>query len=196
MFTRIENILSESDHNRLHNKLTSFEFDWHYLPGTVPPDVKKVVSESNQFNLYESEQFIHLMYDQKPLSPYWHLVEPILINITTRLDREVVEIGRIKSNMLIQNTSGNHNVNCPHVDRDTAGWHSLVYYVDDSDGNTVLFNKKGHQGFNGLEIKDTASPKKNSAVLFESDWYHTSTNPVDNSRRIVLNFIVRFKNGK
>lgn len=192
MFKRIENILPETEYNQLHDAITSFKFDWHYLPGTVPPEVKQVVSASNPFQLYESGQFIHLFYDQHPLSPYWNLVEPIL----NMLDREIVEIGRIKANLLTQNSSGKPLVNCPHVDRDTPGWHSLVYYVEDSDGDTVLFDKKGNQGFDNLEIQDTASPKKNSAVMFESDWYHTSTNPVDTSRRIVLNFILRFKDGK
>lgn len=189
MFTRIENILSEAEYNQLHDAITSFKFDWHYLPGTVPPEVKQVVSESNSFDLYESGQFIHLLYDQQPLSPYWNLVEPIIHS----LNKEVVEIGRIKANLLTQNNSGKAIVNCPHVDRDREGWHSMIYYVNDSDGDTVMFNKKGNQGFDNLQILDTATPKKNTAVLFESDWYHTSTNPVDNSRRIVLNFILKFK---
>jgi hypothetical protein len=70
----------------------------------------------------------------------------------------------------------------------------MIYYVNDSDGNTVMFDKKGDQGFDNLQIQDTASPKKNTAVMFESDWYHTSTNPIDNPTRIVLNFILKFKN--
>ena len=190
MFKRIENILPEAEYNQLYDTLTSFKFDWHYLPGTVPPEVKQVVSESNSFDLYESGQFIHLLYDQQPLSPYWNLVEPIL----NSLDKEIVEIGRIKANLLTQNNSGKAIMNCPHVDRDREGWHSMIYYVNDSDGDTVMFDKKGNQGFDNLQIQDTASPKKNTAVMFESDWYHTSTNPVDNHTRIVLNFIIKFKN--
>jgi hypothetical protein len=190
VFKRIENLLSEADHNQLHDTLTSFEFDWHYMPSTVPPDVKQDVSELNSFELYEAGQFIHLFYDQQPLSPYWNLVEPIL----NSLDKEIVEIGRIKANLLTQNNSGKSLVNCPHVDRDREGWHSLIYYVNDCDGNTVMFDKKANQGFDNLQIQDTATPQKNTAVLFQSDWYHTSTNPIDSTRRIVLNFILRFKN--
>ena len=73
MFKRIENILPEAEYNQLYDTFTSFKFDWHYLPGTVPPEVKQVVSEANSFDLYESGQFIHLLYDQQPLSPYWNL---------------------------------------------------------------------------------------------------------------------------
>lgn len=194
MFKRINNILSNSDHNQLESKLNSFEFDWHYLPGTVPPNVKQLVSETNTFIPYESEQFIHLMYDQKPLSPYWSMVKPILDSVCDKMNVKILEIGRIKTNMLIKNQSKNTSMNCPHVDRDTEGYHSMVYYVNDSDGDTILFNKKGHEGFEQLEIQDKAKPKKNTAVLFESDWYHTSTNPIDNARRIVLNFIFKIKN--
>ena len=67
MFKRIENVLSEADYNQLHDTLTSFKFDWHYMPSTVPPDVKQDVSELNSFELYEAGQFIHLFYDQQPL---------------------------------------------------------------------------------------------------------------------------------
>ena len=190
MFKRIENILSEAEYNQLYETITSFKFDWHYLPGTVPLEVKQVVSESNSFDLYETGQFIHLLYDQQPLSPYWNLVEPIINN----LDKDIVEIGRIKANLLTQNNSGKAIINCPHVDRDREGWHSMIYYVNDSDGDTVMFDKKGDQGFDNLQIQDTASPKKNTAVMFESDWYHTSTNPIDNPTRIVLNFMLKFKN--
>lgn len=190
MFKRIENVLSEADYNQLHDTLSSFQFDWHYLPSSVPPDVIDVVSKSNSFNLYEPGQFVHMFYDQKPLSPYWKLVEPILKS----LDKPVTEIGRIKANLLMQNNSDNRAVNCPHVDRDRGGWHSLIYYLNDSDGDTVLFDKKGNQGWDNLQVQDTATPKKNTAVLFESDQYHAGTNPVDNTRRIVLNFILKFKN--
>lgn len=196
MFKRIENILPEADFNQLHDILTSFEFDWHYLPGTVRPEVKQDIIAANEFDLYESEQFIHVLYDTQPVSPYWKYIDSVVQSFETRLGKEVEEIARIKANMLVKNNSGNPLLNCPHVDRSPPGWHSLVYYLNDCDGDTVLFNKKGSQGFHNLQIQDTASPKKNTAVLFESDWYHTSTNPVDNPRRIVLNFILRFKNEK
>ena len=67
----------------------------------------------------------------------------------------------------------------------------MIYYVNDSDGDTIIFNESGGENVNKrpdkLTIKKTITPKKNRAVLFRGDYFHTSTNPTKSEKRIVLN---------
>lgn len=67
----------------------------------------------------------------------------------------------------------------PHID-DSRPHIALIYYVNDSDGDTHFYEK-------GKLVK-TVSPKKGSAVMFKGHIYHASSSPVQNRFRIVINY--------
>jgi hypothetical protein len=56
-----------------------------------------------------------------------------------------------------------------------------IYYVDDSDGFTFLFNYNNH-------ILDKITPKKGRLLLFDGKIKHASGHPVDFLKRCVINF--------
>jgi hypothetical protein len=68
-----------------------------------------------------------------------------------------------------------------------------LYYVIDSDGDTVLFDKttsdipKSQVKESDLTVVKRISPKKGRAVLFNGNRYHCTTLPL-NSQRCVINF--------
>jgi hypothetical protein len=66
---------------------------------------------------------------------------------------------------------------------------SFLYYVNDSDGDTFLFDEfqKDTIPLN-FNILERISPKKGKGIFFESDRYHASSNPKHTSIRLVLNF--------
>lgn len=79
-----------------------------------------------------------------------------------------------------QNTNKVHYE--PHVDMEK--WHKvLLYYVNDSDGDTVFFNKKDGK------IIERVSPKKGRLVAFDGNIYHAAGIP-KNNHRCVVNFDV------
>ena len=64
-----------------------------------------------------------------------------------------------------------------------------IYYVNDSDGDTFIFNeKKSHSG--EVTLKQRISPKKGSLVLFDANHLHAGNNPIDNYSRVVVNINV------
>ncbi len=81
----------------------------------------------------------------------------------------------------------------PHID---IGYEHLVclYYVNDSDGDTFLFNKTKKDGpiskDSKLEILKRVSPKKGRAVLFDGSRYHSSSGPTKDIR-CIINFNVK-----
>jgi hypothetical protein len=69
----------------------------------------------------------------------------------------------------------------------------FLYYVNDSDGDTLITKKKydfSHQTFDELddsEIISRVTPKKGRVVVFDGLYYHSGGIPKNNSR-CVINF--------
>ena len=92
-------------------------------------------------------------------------------------------VDRIKSNLNVNLTDyKEENYQPPHMDLSLETFQSLVYYVNDSDGDTYFFDED-------LNIVDTVSPKKNRAIVFPSNMIHAGSNPIKSGIRMVINFI-------
>ena len=96
---------------------------------------------------------------------------------------EDLNIYRIKSNLNVNQTGYNQdNIQPPHTDSSHKSCSSLIYYVNDADGDTVFFD-------DDMNIVDRVSPKKNRAVMFPSNMIHAGSNPIKSNVRIVINFV-------
>lgn len=84
----------------------------------------------------------------------------------------------------------------PHIDFNSeVDFTTLVYYVDDSDGDTILFSKKHTAGDEyDPVIKEPLievyrhTPKKGEAIVFNGHRYHAGNYPINYGKRIVINF--------
>ena len=81
-----------------------------------------------------------------------------------------------------------------HIDDEHTPHLVVLYYVKDSDGDTVIYNN--HYGKdkkrpleNDLEIKKTVTPKKGRVVIFDGWFWHTAQQP-SNDTRCVINYNV------
>jgi hypothetical protein len=75
--------------------------------------------------------------------------------------------------------------NPPHVDLFEP--HLVVlYYVIDSDGDTFIYEKNTTD-----KIIERISPEKGKLVIFDGDYYHSSSPPEKNNVRIVINSDIR-----
>lgn len=82
----------------------------------------------------------------------------------------------------------------PHCDMNKGGW-TAIYYVNDSDGDTVIFNER----YNGKPIKNFTvnkkiTPKKGKCVMFPTDYVHSGGFPFSSINRTVINFNVEIFN--
>jgi len=78
----------------------------------------------------------------------------------------------------------------PHCDMNKGGF-TAIYYVNDSDGDTLIFKEKTMDPFlNGeeLSIKKRIKNKKGRFVMFNQDYLHTGMFPIKSDYRIVINF--------
>lgn len=122
---------------------------------------------------------------------FFELVRPIFYSAQDRLEMKFPGLTRVKANILLQQpTAPADHYNIPHQDS-KGNTLSMVYYCNDSDGDTFLFN----EFYTGkpperLTIKERITPKKNRAVIFDSTRYHASANPIHTNARFVLNFVI------
>jgi hypothetical protein len=143
-------------------------------------------------NTIDSPQFTHYVLLNGQGSPALQTIKPIIYFVEKRLNWNVSDLGRIKLNSMCRNgpmfTANNYNI--PHVDVPGPGLLSMVYYVNDSDGDTFLFNEfqNSNNKVSSLSIKNRISPKKGRAVIFDSNRFHASSNPIYSSSRFVINF--------
>ena len=178
--------------------LDKFDFPWYYGSYTINTDKSErdfIITDKSK----ESSQFIHIFYwDGQPSSVYWPVVNPVLGLFEQKTGYRILNFGRIKANLLLQdNTFPEGFYNTPHIDVGcmdksmNKNWYSLVYYVDDSDGDTVVFDKLADPWTAEYQLNEAGrfSPKKGQAVLFDSRRWHASTPPKDNIKRRVINYV-------
>ena len=204
----IDNLMNETYQEMLCCYLQSNSFPWYYSENTsILSNVGKRSLLSDTVN--DVPQFTHIFYlDGEPKSSNFNMITPIIDKLEEFTGKKYYDkIIRIKANLIYQHPNYNENFhNLPHNDAmpydklDTV--ESLLYYVNDSDGDTFIFNEKidgcdtsyGKIFDNNLTIKGKIGPKKGRLVLFDSSHLHASSPPKEHKTRIILNFVFYNKN--
>jgi len=169
------------------------QIEFVFAPGTVDDDQVKGIPAHK--NIVDTPQIVHMIYaNNRPLSKYWPDIKSLLYFIEDKIGIDIIGIDRVKANLLTPHPDRHKNsFNMPHTDRlkEDQGitWLSIVYYVNDADGDTFLFDQFSHQSLNGDMITKRVSPKKGRFVIFESERWHASSNPTKKFRT-VLNFVL------
>lgn len=161
-----------------------------YLLGSTPwvfneaTNVETTTGEA--FNgLGQTFQFVSQIDQGHPLLLPVHEMLRMFLN---KHAIELKEIIRIKTNLLTRgNSSEYHNV---HIDQNYD--HKVfLYYVNDSDGDTVFFDqfwsKDNFASLDTLTEQIRVAPKMGRGVVFDGLQYHTSTSPIQSNYRCVIN---------
>lgn len=145
--------------------------------------------------------FGSMVFDpEKNFGTYNNILTPILysaLNETGHTLNQILLIRGFMSTPVPQNKL--NRIDKPHVDR--VHDHTVcLYYVNDADGDTVIFNKLANYEFEDpltkeinpidLPILKTVTPKKGRCVIFDGRFYHASTQPTSGIRCVInFNFI-------
>jgi len=125
---------------------------------------------------------------------YFDFLKPFIFNIQdANPDLNLNGVHRLKFNILLQNSLAPENhYNIAHHDTVRPNSYSAVYYINDSDGDTFLFNEVVTDETvlpERLTVAERIKPKKNRLLIFESNRYHASSNPRTSDSRFVINTI-------
>lgn len=207
----IDNLLTpsycDSLYNLAYNGYLSYQYmaKTSYTPGMTEENsgikipqlaYDPLVKDAGQFSctIMHSDRNL-AMNHTLPFLWAFEQVKPMFFTVKDKLpELNLTGSDRVKFNLLLKQQFGEH-YNQPHVDIPIPTY-SMVYYLHDCDGDTVLFNEKyspENKTPINLTVKQRVTPKKNRAIIFESDRYHASSNPLVSDNRFVLNWIFTIK---
>jgi len=170
MIQILDDVLPNDVSNHLLEITTSQNFPWYFVENSAKKDVNNKLNYSWFHMLYINNNIVSQYYDS------FNIVSLILINNFKLKDKKIERL-RL-GNMTSMNTPV---INNPHTDYLTPHL-TILYYLNDSDGDTYFYKDK-----EGKETMQIISPKRNRAVLFDGLIPHSSSKPVNNPYRIVLN---------
>ena len=194
MIITVDNVLPKLLENDLEKVVT--EIPYYYSPNTsyadTDPFFDHYIELIKNSCIIENGQFTHAILDEGGYvgSNLYNLVYPILYSFAEKANIKVNTITRIKINLLLRDkTFTSDNYNFPHSDR-SAGEKIFIYYVNDSDGDTVIFNEYDNYTTipTAFTIADRVTPKKGTGLFLECARFHASSNPVLSQHRYVVNF--------
>ena len=82
----------------------------------------------------------------------------------------------------------------PHVDIEDGGGLTGIYYINDSDGDTVIFNEKDNTPIRNNEeisVRKVIKNKRGRLVLFDQSLLHAGCPPIKSNQRLVINFNIK-----
>lgn len=192
MYKVIDNIIPKSYQEQLKRLFDDGTMTWQFR--AVTAGVEDAVDRANK-NIKENSMFVHGIYDFERgiQSPTFDQVKPILFFAEEKLNMTVDGLGRMKANLTVKDETAKGFYHPPHVDTglNPTGIYALVYYINDSDGPLIIFDKKVDDPGGHINLKEIGrvEPKQGRAVIIDSYRYHASSSPTENESRLVLNLV-------
>lgn len=204
----IDNFLNIFQQKDLFKIITSGKIDWYFFP---KPSTSVETAKSKKFLQHniikDSPALAHIFFQQDYLndgtysdfkskvvedtSLQFDIVKIFAENIEKQIHKAVT-IYRLQVALFLPNPEYNHLHMTPHTD-----WkfphQTLIYYVNDSDGDTFIFNEKRDEcnNYDPLTIKKQVTPKQGKACIFDGLLYHAASPSKKNLRYIInCNFLV------
>ena len=188
----IENIIPLDYQNYIEKIMLGSDFPWYYNPNLVSPDQQLLHRVDNH------QGFNHLFLEAGKPSTYFQSVYPLVLSITSQeCMTSANNLVRMRANLTLNAAGSSLQHHLPHIDTWRPHW-VAIYYVNDSDGDTIIFNEtndtynSGQTDINkslsnNFTIKRRVTPKKGKVLIFEGKYYHTSSWPTVNKCRSVIN---------
>ena len=173
----IENLLNKEDSDYVHHVLMNPKLQWFWKESIVTYSESKI-------NPDEYFGFIHHIYiDDQAISDLYTNLNFIVNVFQKKIKFKLKKLVRIQANLLTRMIITEFEKDSSiHKDSNKNNYISLVYYVNDSDGDTLFFDENKN-------YVSKCTPNKGSAVWFKSNQWHAATPPKITKRRVVLNFI-------
>jgi hypothetical protein len=147
-------------------------------------------------NTIDSLQFVHYINwksgDMTIMYPY---LKPLIHMIGHRLGKKITNVIRMKINhQSPQPNFTKDNYNIVHTDDADPKRLTAVYYINDSDGDTFIFNEKYNVDWQTnpterLTLAQRVTPQAGKVVVFPSTQMHAGSNPINTLSRWVLNIM-------
>lgn len=186
----IDDFIPKYNQRVIERYFLSSQPNWKFVSNTNNPDTTHgdLFLQGNRLKINNDQSGMvisHKHYGYESMDLSYGIVSPLVERSFDffNIDQELI---RSKTNMYLKHDE--EGIHSPHVDFFFP--HTVViYYVNDSDGDTVIFNEIADSESvpTNLSINRTISPKVGRAVIFNGLMYHCVTPPKNSKSRIVVN---------
>ena len=115
-------------------------------------------------------------------SVFHYLFVSLIDKVCNEIGKQDVTVIKGRSFLQLPINFKGERKDSPHVDIEDDHF-VMLYYVCDSDGDTIIFNEK--EKSEKYTIQKRVTPKQGRVVLFDGAFYHTAEQPIDNIRCVV-----------
>ena len=186
---QIKNVLLGSE------PFDDLEFPWYFIE-----DVTAAGDDDSQHRPAMSHQYVEFQDDKDSMgvvsSDFHDMFIPMLQRAAFKFRMPYVNALQGRSFLQFP-TNIKQSVDLPHIDIYSRKHLVCLYYVCDSDGDTIIYNEREREISNedyttvkervtpNLTIKQRVTPKQGRVVLFDGWLMHTAEQPINNVRCIV-----------
>ena len=118
------------------------------------------------------------------ISNFHNLFLGLIKNSCKKINIKKIDILQGRSFLSTPTNIPRDDVDTPHVDM-VAPHFVMLYYVCDSDGDTIIYNERKETPDKVYTIKERVTPKQGRVVLFDGCLMHTAEQPINNIRCVV-----------
>ena len=156
VFHRISDFVPKQNQDILESELSKEEFSWNF----VPPDSNKRLDQFQKIG--DISIFGHkLVSDGKVESNYFApIIDTVKLESLISKYELTGDVLRSQVNLLVKRDV--ESISCPHVDINRTPHFGILYYVNDSDGDTIFYNRSeyDHHRLEGFDVWKKETPKK------------------------------------
>ena len=151
------------------------DFPWYYIDD---------VTASGDYETQKRGAFVHdyVHYEYGIESDFHYLFLDLIKASCSKLKIKEVDALQGRSFLQLPTNIKREDVDSPHVDMQFKHF-VMLYYVCDSDGDTIIYNEQIESEMYTLQQRVT--PKQGRVVLFDGSHYHTAEQPLNNIRCVV-----------
>jgi hypothetical protein len=172
----IKNLLSLEESEYVKNIIMCPSLPWYWKDS--------VVTDILNFNHYFG--FTHqIIVEDEEISDIYSNIKFMINRFSQKTNIRIKKIVRIQANLsTLMNITDEQKKKAIHKDYLEDNYVSFVYYVHDSDGETLVFDD------DKINIVEKCTPKQGDALWFKSNSWHMATPPKQNKRRVIINFVL------
>ena len=182
-----DDIIEKDYQNKIKNVLigqvryNDEDFPWYYIDD---------VTASGDYETQKRGAFVndYVHYEYGIESDFHYLFLDLIKASCSKLKIKEVDALQGRSFLQLPTNIKREDVDSPHTDMSFQHF-VMLYYVCDSDGDTIIYNEKiiSEKGFT---VQKKITPKQGRVVLFDGSLYHTAQQP-NHNLRCVVNYDLR-----
>ena len=157
------------------------DFPWYYIE-----DITAAGDTGNQSRRALAHEYVSYVDGEKigeKLSIFHHLFLPMLKEVCRKMVIRNINVLQGRSFLQFPLNLKDQSVDTPHIDIHDRKHIVALYYVCDSDGDTIIYNER--KPSKSYTIKQRVTPKQGRMVIFDGSLMHTAEQPINNVRCIV-----------